>query len=347
MRIFVMGPSGDLGGAQTEVWDTVRLWRGRGLAVHVLASAANPPSWRERLATLGCTVFDVERSPLNAIRGVAGEVVVGICDSTFLERAQELRDLGCQRVWVNCMNWMFPQEGFHYESSGCFEAYVYQSQFQRGQLEPVLGRFGYRAEQGHLIRGAFDVLTWPWRSPRRASTEEFVIGRLARPDAGKWSRRTWEIFGRIDHPLRQAMVMGVDDTIRKWLGPPPRWAEVLPPCAMPAQDFYLQVHCLMPINFSALENWPRIGLEAMACGVPIVAPRQGGWCEMIEHGETGFLASSPEEFGRYGTLLARDESLRLRIAAQARHKLETELGNPDLIWTGWKRLFASLGAEVP
>jgi glycosyltransferase involved in cell wall biosynthesis len=96
-----------------------------------------------------------------------------------------------------------------------------------------------------------------------------------------------------------------------------------------------------------LENWPRIGLEAMACGVPIVAPREGGWCEMIDHGETGFLASSAEELGKYGTLLARDEPLRLRIAAQARHKLETELANPDLIWAGWQRLFASLGAAVP
>jgi len=137
--------------------------------------------------------------------------------------------------------------------------------------------------------------------------------------------------------------MGVDETIRKWIGPAPAWAEVLPPCAMPAREFYRRIHCLMPINFSLLENWPRVGLEAMACGVPIVAPREGGWCDMITHGENGFLASSAEEFAELGTLLARDESLRMKIAAQARRKLETELANPDDIWAGWQRLFASLG----
>ncbi|MCI0359786.1 MAG: glycosyltransferase [Planctomycetaceae bacterium] len=99
----------------------------------------------------------------------------------------------------------------------------------------------------------------------------------------------------------------------------------------------------MPINFSALESWPRIGLEAMACGVPIIAPKQGGWCDMITHGENGFLAGSVEEFAELATMLAHDEPLRQQIAANARRKLELELANPDLVWAGWQRLFASLG----
>jgi glycosyltransferase involved in cell wall biosynthesis len=106
------------------------------------------------------------------------------------------------------------------------------------------------------------------------------------------------------------------------------------------------LHCLMPINYSAQESWPRIGLEAMAAGVPIVAPREGGWCDLIVSGENGFLAGSAEEFGELGTRLARDEQLRLQIAAQARRKLEEDLANPELIWAGWQRLFASLGGRV-
>jgi hypothetical protein len=273
-------------------------------------------------------------------------VAVGICDQEYLAIAPQLARQGCRRVWLGLMTWPFPQEPSIYRESRTFEAYVFQSEFQRESLERDLRQFGYRPQQGHLIRGAFQLADWPFSPALREPTNEFVVGKLARPVVTKWPKRLWEIYAAIECPQFRAVVMGVDDDTRKWLGPSPPWAEVLPPLAIPAVDFYRRIHCLMPVNYAFRENWPRIGLEAMACGVPIVAPREGGWCDMIEHGVNGFLAGSKEEFARYGTMLARDEELRLRIAAQARHKLEAELANPDLIWAGWQRLFASLGVEV-
>src|SRR5262245_15683600 len=341
MRIVACCALGRVGGALGHAWDMLRLWRSHGVDVTVRPSVPLSDEWRGELRKAGCRIA-APGQPLAEIAGLPQGIVVGICDSQFLQLAGELRQLGCRRVWVNCMTWMFPQEGRLYQRSGLLEAYVFQSEFQRNELERGLAAYGYRPELGHLIRSEFELAEWPFEPQPRDPDCEFVVGRLARPDPSKWSRRTWEIYGAIDHPRRRAVVMGADNTIRKWIGQAPAWAEVLPPGAMPAHDFYRRLHCLMPINFALRENWPRIGLEAMACGVPIVAPREGGWCDMITHDENGFLASTPAEFAELGTLLSRDEPLRMRIAAQARRRLETELANPDQLWAGWQRLFASL-----
>jgi glycosyltransferase involved in cell wall biosynthesis len=103
---------------------------------------------------------------------------------------------------------------------------------------------------------------------------------------------------------------------------------------------------MLTINGGARENWPRAGLEAMACGVPIVAQNQWGWTEMIEHGVTGFLGSCDEELAHWVAVLAYDEDLRLEIAVNARKKLEDNLANPVKLAASWKQLFDCLERKV-
>jgi glycosyltransferase involved in cell wall biosynthesis len=90
------------------------------------------------------------------------------------------------------------------------------------------------------------------------------------------------------------------------------------------------------------ENWPRIGLECMAAGVPIIADARGGWLEMLEHNKTGILADSPEEASAALVLLATDETFRLWVADQARGSLGT-LADPKVLGEQWRNLFSALG----
>jgi N-acetyl-alpha-D-glucosaminyl L-malate synthase BshA len=77
---------------------------------------------------------------------------------------------------------------------------------------------------------------------------------------------------------------------------------------------------------SETESFGLAALEAMACGVPVVASAVGGLCEVIPDGEVGFLrpvgdvAAHAEAAAR----LLDDEPLRRAMGAAARRRAETE-----------------------
>jgi len=343
--IWLMGYPGDIGGACTEAWHTIQLWRRFGLDVHLIPTWKAPSDWRAKCDAIGCVTHEVGPAAFEQVEGLAGATVVSLCNENFLAHAGRLRAIGCRLVWVNCMTWLFQAERQFYRQSGPFEAFLFQSDSQRKQLEPHLSAFGYQPKTGHVIRGAFDFSEWTFAPRPRAPGHTFVVGRAARPDGDKWSSNTWKIYGNIQYANKQALMLGMNETTHKKTGKPPAWAKCLKPREIPALDFFRQLHCLLPINGGAKENWPRVGLEAMAAGVPIVTQDAWGWREMIEHGRTGFLGANDEELAHWVATLAYDEPLRLRIAKAARERLVDELASPFVLWSGWRRLLDSVGSE--
>ena len=75
--------------------------------------------------------------------------------------------------------------------------------------------------------------------------------------------------------------MGWSDELTRHCGPPPPWATVLKQGAETPQEFLAQLHCVVPGIGCCDENWSRVGLEAMATGVPLVVEAKGGWQEMV------------------------------------------------------------------
>jgi len=338
--VFVVGYPGDVGGANTECWHTLRLWRRFGLPVRCIPTWEPDRRWQARLQRIGCPTIAAAPAELPRVPGLTRSVVVSFCNSRFLEEAERFRDLGCKIVWVGCMTWLFPQERKHYRQCGPLDAYVFQSQYQEQQLLPQLAKFGVNRSRCFLIRGAFDCDEFAFRPLTHDRGTPLVVGRISRAAEDKYSAATWPIYRRIPHPIR-ARVMAWADSLARKLGPPPLWADCLPAQAETPQEFFAKLHCMVQVNGGAEENWPRSGLEAMACGVPVVAQNQWGWKELIRHGETGFLADTHDELAYYAARLAYDEDLRLDIARRARRRLEGELANPAVIWSGWQRLLDS------
>src|SRR5688572_23801791 len=149
LAVFLCVTRGVVGGALNHSWDTLRLLVDRGVRATVIAWPGVAADRRERIQSLGCPLIDAGAQPLSEIPGLSGSIIVGICDPNFLRHADELKQRGCRRVWLDLMTWLFPQEGCLYRRSGTLEAHVFESEFQQRVLERELLRYGYRAEQGH------------------------------------------------------------------------------------------------------------------------------------------------------------------------------------------------------
>lgn len=83
---------------------------------------------------------------------------------------------------------------------------------------------------------------------------------------------------------------------------------------------------LMPLRD---DEWARYKcgakiLQYMAAGIPSIASPVGANCEIVRHGETGFLARSVEEWRDALATLIDDEGLRKRMGAAARRRVEAE-----------------------
>jgi N-acetyl-alpha-D-glucosaminyl L-malate synthase BshA len=94
---------------------------------------------------------------------------------------------------------------------------------------------------------------------------------------------------------------------------------------------------------SAQESFGLSALEAMACGVPVVASRVGGLPEVVEHGGTGFLHEPDdiEGMARSGIALLTDDRLHQRCAERGR-QVVTERFCADLIVPQYEAFYERL-----
>jgi L-malate glycosyltransferase len=97
------------------------------------------------------------------------------------------------------------------------------------------------------------------------------------------------------------------------------------------------------LNTSRHEGIPMSVLEAMAHGLPIVAPDVGGLREILDDGVEGFLVKGrdPRPFAERCMLLHRDEALRRKMGLAARERIDTAFSSQRMA-RDYNRLYRAL-----
>ena len=93
------------------------------------------------------------------------------------------------------------------------------------------------------------------------------------------------------------------------------------------------------------ESLSRVLIEASALGVPIAAMNTGGTPDIVAHGETGLLSTTPEALATDVRRLAGDAALRDRLGAAARLRAAERFDAAEVV-SRVERLYLDL-REVP
>lgn len=91
------------------------------------------------------------------------------------------------------------------------------------------------------------------------------------------------------------------------------------------------------------DSFPRVVMEAMSNGIPVIATRVDGLPEMVMDGETGFLVESGNIAGFASAVehLLRDPVQRQRMGGAARERAR-RLFAPEVYSAAMHRLYAGL-----
>jgi D-inositol-3-phosphate glycosyltransferase len=118
--------------------------------------------------------------------------------------------------------------------------------------------------------------------------------------------------GRKDELLGLAAELGIEGRVT--------FLDAIPHADLPLYYNAADV-CVVP---SYYESFGLVALEAMACGIPVVASRVGGLKETVMDGHTGYLVPwrCADSFAERLGLLLSDEALRRKMGRQARTEAE-------------------------
>lgn len=162
--------------------------------------------------------------------------------------------------------------------------------------------------------------------PMERAERPFAVGRLSRDSPEKHHPGDAALYHRFADSGYHVRIMGGASLQPQLAGSPS--IEVL---ATLAEDAVAFLHGLDCFYYRTTDAWPepygRVVFEAMACGLPIVVHRAGGYAKYITHGLDGFLFDTADEAERLVGELAAAPALRKRIGLAARSTVEQMYGD--------------------
>jgi glycosyltransferase involved in cell wall biosynthesis len=208
--------------------------------------------------------------------------------------------------------------------------------FQPDRLEKALRRLGawHRASvelvytspllrelssyPGQVIESPIDIARFVPQAATSHPARRFCVGRLSRDILSKHHDEDHKVYSALAAAGIDVRIMG-----GTCLRDGSATAALLPAGAEPAVDFLHSLDCFYyRTSDHWLEAYGRVVFEAMACGLPVVCCRRGGYADYIVHGVNGFLFDTTEQALSLILRLREDPALRSRVGCAARFTVE-------------------------
>ena len=192
--------------------------------------------------------------------------------------------------------------------------YVFISEFQRKLL----------GVDGEVQPSPIDIVQFSPAPQQRPTDGRPVVGRLSRDTLDKHDLddialyRAWAGEGA---EIRLQGATALRAATGETLANAPA-IHILPEGALPAVSFLQSLDVFYYRTGAHVETFGRVVLEAMACALPVVCHRRGGYAEWIRHGENGFLFDTTDEARGLVSTLLNDRALREAVGKQARRTVE-------------------------
>lgn len=162
-------------------------------------------------------------------------------------------------------------------------------------------------------------------APAEKSTGTFTVGRLSRDTPEKHHPDDAALYSMLAWHKAKVRIMG--GTCLSSQITPHTHIELLPINAEPALGF---LHSLDVFFYRTASDYQeaagRVVMEALTCGLPVVAHVKGGFADWICPGENGFLFSAQEEAWEYLRKLQADSRLRHQMGKAAAASAEKWAG---------------------
>ena len=192
----------------------------------------------------------------------------------------------------------------------------------------VVGRTPEASHRVKLIPNYVDTETFQSLPHRQTHADLLFVGRLE-------TQKNLESLLEAIRPLEtRLIVIGGGKATENWqrryadLNNQVKWLDNVPHNRLPE----LMAHAKVFILPSLYEGHPKVLIEAMACGMPIIGANTPGIREMIQHQDNGFLCGTDVKSIRKAIItVLGDHKLRQRIGNNARKHAVTKFSLNHII----------------
>ena len=174
-----------------------------------------------------------------------------------------------------------------------------------------------------IVPTVIDLERYPLRVRTEASTSEVVVGWIGSPATAKYLEMVSEVLNRLclRHRMRCVAIGAREDQLVGTPFRPAPWHEDTEVSSLWGLDIGI-----MPLPDAPWERG-KCGyklIQYMGCGLPVVASPVGVNRQIVRNGENGFLADSEVQWEECLERLIVDASLRARMGAAGRERVEQE-----------------------